>query len=86
MVPFLKSWKQKIFYHTNISCSYVYMIRNPIGIYQDLCNQNVSKEESLNRVLYLDGRNQIFDNGHHQIEENNQSWKLTLIVGLMKMF
>ena len=66
---------KKYFTYTNISCSYVYMIRNPIGIYQDLCNQNVSKEESLNRVLYLDGRNQIFDNGHHQIEENNQSWE-----------
>ena len=62
---------KKYFTYTNISCSYVYMIRNPIGIYQDLCNQNVSKEESLNRVLYLDGRNQIFDNGHHRIEENN---------------
>lgn len=66
---------KKYFTYTNISCSYVYMIRNPISIYQDLCNQNVSKEESLNRVLYLDGRNQIFDNGHHRIEENNQSWE-----------
>ena len=66
---------KKYFTYTNISCSYVYIIKNPIGIYQDLCNQNISKEESLNRVLYLDGRNQIFDNGHYQIEENNQSWE-----------
>ena len=54
------------------------MIRNPLNIFQDLCNQGISKDEALNYLLHLDGRNLFYKNGEFQIEENTQSWEINV--------
>lgn len=69
---------KKYFSYTNISCAYIYMIRNPLNIFQDLCDQNISKDEALNYLLHLDGRNQFYKSGEYQIEESTQSWEINV--------
>ena len=66
---------KKYFTYTNLTCAYVYLIRNPVSIFQDLCRQDVSKDEAINTVLHLDGRNPFIKIGEHLIEENTQSWE-----------
>ena len=68
----------KYFSYTNICCAYIYMIRNPLNIFQDLCDQNISKDEALNYILHLDGRNQFYKSGEYQIEESTQSWEINV--------
>ena len=66
---------KKYFTYTNLSCAYVYLIRNPINIFVDLSRKDISKDEAVNAVLHLDGRNPFVKMGKYLIEENTQSWE-----------